>query len=1789
MLNSATQNVISEALSIAAEMNPQDTDGTWLEELTAQVGPHIKEWDVERCYPWSEWPERESRFSGTTKQDVGIDVVAVRRGDGEHIAIQCKSRKLDDRGSGNPIAKSESDKFVSTSSGPLWTERWIVTNGNNPLSGNAQQAFSMAGKPVKLVNITNDLLQQQTVATDEECPHCAPNPDGENRIQTKSCMQAEAIAESVRILREHEQSGSGGLPVGQARGKIILPCGTGKTRISLRIIEELTPPGELSIVLCPSIALVAQIRREYLQHAGGHIRALAVCSDETAGYDPKKESSRNTATDPTLDNSNVSASEVKGKVTTDPVEIAEWLRDRRRVGQVNVIFGTYQSGLPIADALQEADVTVRVLVADEAHRTAGLRRRKRAKSALLSPSEQRVRDFTLCHDNNAFPATYRIYQTATPRVYDTSRVNRDRPSDWIVRSMDDEEVFGVELYRKSYVESVNNGWLADYRIIAVGVNGNDVYDVANRLAQSTQSKGRNRLTTTHFLRGLAFALAMGGAAQGQDSGSIPIKSCIAFMNTVDKSKNMAKDLQEPFVRVWLEKWLSEFGDGQPAAQYCLEHLDATSNVAARENAKRRMAESTEANPHGVINVGIFGEGTDSPSLSAVAFLEPRKSPIDVIQAVGRAMRTAPDKSLGYIICPIVFPPNADAERWLSNNPPEEGWQELGQILLALRAHDQRIEENLAGLLQLYLPKVPEKVNTFIGIARGGSKRIRYYVHEGARGDAEDDVEKVLKGARSLPQGFVPLAQSEISEPSIPATTDAIDPKLPSGIHEAGGPYRTGEPTLIITGKVNDDGSLDMRMDSVARAKPKPDGTPGKLDISGTKNKARGMINKGKGKRVPSSEEKKKKRAKDDSKVVERQLRLLKEMEEFGEAIRINLLEKSGLAGDRVLRDLNILETGVKEAAHHLRSDDLQPAMDHHFGLDNLKESDLNKQADGCTIAALLMMNAAMLHQRIANGRWLSGVSDLDAVKNDVNVVRRVSREWNQIMRHDFLPVLEPAVQAIEAIEDTGKLAGLERALRHIAAEAERIAETYADMGADHAGPLFNRVMGNQASDGAFFTRPVAASIAARLTLDAVGDLDWADSYTWREHKIVDLACGSGTLLAAMLTDMKRRAREQGASETQIAGLQKLAVEDTIKGLDINPVSLQLAASQLTAGNQQISYRSMGLHLMPYGPHPDDPAQVSVGTLELLGQKAIVPRKTELGLADDDIASQATWRPSEDTELEDAVSAAEDARIVIMNPPFTNRAKMGEKFPKDTQQALRSRADAMEKVLVDADPGLMEFADKNSIGPLFVALADHVQKRPDGVVSMINPTIALSATSGLKERQILARRFHVHTVLTCHQPGNINMSQNTTINESIVVMRRHEDGPKPPTRFVHLDRMPIDESEVEDLHHCLCRCAQGQISNGWGEISQWPADRMEDGDWSPAIWRSPQLAETARKYSNNPHLTEIGISDRTAHDSSRRLYENFKKSTMDHPAMIPVIGSKGAEGQKTIRATPDGNWIPKQGRESQAEHYGKWHSHLLVTAGQRTNTARLTAVASETKYIGGGWFPVTGAQLDESKAVAVFLNSTAGRLQFMRSPGRTLEYPKYQPDVINTLRIPEVRDSRILKVLADCWERTKEMEVPQFRDGECEVRRLWDEAVAEAMDWDALELQRLRLLLHNEPHVRGLGVNEYDDELVEDYIATEPDQETFDKLADEWQHNRPRGTDIEQMTEHPAYQRIIAMGEPAVPWLLQRLAEKPDHWFVALNAITGARPVPSESRGRVKEMTQAWLNWGHQQGYDLGNN
>ena len=722
----------------------------------------------------------------------------------------------------------------------------------------------------------------------------------------------------------------------------------------------------------------------------------------------------------------------------------------------------------------------------------------------------------------------------------------------------------------------------------------------------------------------------------------------------------------------------------------------------------------------------------------------------MIQAVGRAMRTAPGKEVGYIICPIVIPPQADPEEWLQTSSKEDGWEELGQILLALRAHDERIEDQLSELMTLYVPPAQEVVATAVSVANQESGYIRHHYHVGPVGEAQKAAEQVVeRKARPQDVGLQPLneLQDRVREQPTPVPETTT-------INEAGAPLWSSSPQpentevdpekltpdnvtandiyTMLTTHQNADGSTETRIDRAPREKPKPDEILGHVDIKGTKDKARRMVNNGEGVRVEHTSKRKPRDPMERSNRNALQMLMLTGLNENTRAIRMNLLTKSGLKGNNVDRDLNILRDCVLEAGRHLREDGLQSTLDNRFQMDNLAEG---KRNDSCNVAALLLMNAAMLHQRIAVGSWLP-ISNLSEIKNDANVVKRLCREWERIMRHDFRAVIEPALETVYAAENTGKMAGLEKALRHVATAAQEIATTYADMGADHAGPIFNEFMGNQASDGAYFTRPVAASIAARLTVDACGDVDWSDPRVWRDHKTVDLACGSGTLLTAMLTDMKRRAEQQGADETEISQLQKLAVEETIKGLDINPMSLQLAASQLTAGNQEIRYRQMGLHLMPYGPQADNPAQVSVGTLELLGQKAIVHRDNELDLADDKIGSQIIWDQHDDAELQDAVDAVANAKIVIMNPPFTSRKKMGEKFPQAIKTQLQRRTDAMEACLTNSDDEMIDFTDKNALEALFTALADKCVQDPSGILTMINPTVALCAPSALKKRRIL---------------------------------------------------------------------------------------------------------------------------------------------------------------------------------------------------------------------------------------------------------------------------------------------------------------------------------------------------------------------------------------------------------------------------------------------------------------------
>lgn len=89
---------------------------------------------------------------------------------------------------------------------------------------------------------------------------------------------------------------------------------------------------------------------------------------------------------------------------------------------------------------------------------------------------------------------------------------------------------------------------------------------------------------------------------------------------------------------------------------------------------------------------------------------------------------------------------------------------------------------------------------------------------------------------------------------------------------------------------------------------------------------------------------------------------------------------------------------------------------------------------------------------------------------------------------------------------------------------------------------------------------------------------------------------------------------------------------------------------------------------------------------------------------------------------------------------------------------------------------------------------------------------------------------------------------------------------------------------------------------------------------------------------------------------------------------------------------------------------------------------------------------------------------------------------------------------------------------------------------------------------------------------------------FTNLASEWTQAVEGMSSTVEMTKHPSYQEIINMGQAVIPFLLEDLHQNPLYWLPALRQITQENPVLPEQRGKIKQMAEAWLNWGRQKGY-----
>ena len=649
-------DLLEKLTRLSASFSQQGTAFERMMRTYLQTDPLYSD-RFEKVFSWMEWPNRPTR-----ERDTGIDLVGIERGGGV-CAIQCKFIPA-----GQSVSKPAIDSFLSASSRAPFTSRLIIATTDH-WNTNATNTLKDQRPPVQRLGLS-DLLESPI-----DWSKFDPTiPDRLLRLSVRTLLphQRAAIDDVKKGFREAD------------RGKLIMACGTGKTFTSLRLAEEVVGRGGHVLFLVPSIALLSQALKEWTRESEIPLQCLAVCSDNEVTRD--SEDSR------TFD--------IALPATTKPERLGAHLETARQRAQaqadqepIYVTFSTYQS-LRVIEEAQRCFGFPKfdLIICDEAHRTAGV------------ATETHDSAFVLVHDSERIKATKRIYMTATPKVYGDKAKSKATEAEVVLYSMDNETHFGKEFHRLGFEKAVSGGLLSDYQVVILAID--QAYAAQTLHSVLTDSNSEIKLDDAAKLLGCWMGLAkISDRPEEFANDPDPMKTGVIFVNTI----NGSKEVQKTFSEVVTQAQLQGIGTSRNLPTVEIKHIDGTMGALERNGDLNWLRETTEE-CRLLTNAKCLSEGVDVPSLDAVMFLQPRKSQVDVVQAVGRVMRRAEGKRFGYVILPVVVPSNVDPDEALDRN---KSFEVVWQILQALKAHDERFEANI-NTLNLGDP-AQRKINV-IGVA-----------------------------------------------------------------------------------------------------------------------------------------------------------------------------------------------------------------------------------------------------------------------------------------------------------------------------------------------------------------------------------------------------------------------------------------------------------------------------------------------------------------------------------------------------------------------------------------------------------------------------------------------------------------------------------------------------------------------------------------------------------------------------------------------------------------------------------------------------------------------------------------------------------------------------------------------------------------------------------------------------------------------------------------------------------------------------------------------------------------
>jgi len=548
----------------------------------------------------SEVPKKYLEIIGIESRDLGIDLIA-KKGE-EYHAIQCKYHT----DKYQAVTFREVSTFISLLAGySKLTEGYICSSAIST----SKNYDDVKKKPISKIlsdtwsNLDEDFFDRlrKYLKKEKYSPKLFyPRPH-----------QEKAINEAYNHFIKNKES----------RGKLIFPCGAGKSLTGFWMMEKLDAMS--TVIAVPSLSLIKQTLDVYLKEIVAReikVNWLCICSDEGIGSNTEIK---------------FKTEDIGVPCKTDPEYIKNWLKENK--DKRNIIFTTYQSSMLISDISKELNHTFDLGILDEAHKTVG--------------SSDKLFSHLLFEENISIKS--RVFMTATERFYKGSK-------DDIV-SMDNTNIYGGVFAQMSFKEAIDLELLTDYKIITIDIKKSEISDfiIDNGLVELNSVWKKETEA-----RSLAAMLALRKAMK-----QFPIKNAVSFHSSIAKAQRN-KELHAHIT--------SNYGF-DPIDTYTVSGKDKTSK---RNDIIQEFASSEKAL---ITNARCLTEGVDVPNIDCIVFADPKKSKVDIVQALGRALRKKEGKDWGYVILPVIYDEK-------TSEIDNENFNDILSIVRGLAANDERIIE-----------------------------------------------------------------------------------------------------------------------------------------------------------------------------------------------------------------------------------------------------------------------------------------------------------------------------------------------------------------------------------------------------------------------------------------------------------------------------------------------------------------------------------------------------------------------------------------------------------------------------------------------------------------------------------------------------------------------------------------------------------------------------------------------------------------------------------------------------------------------------------------------------------------------------------------------------------------------------------------------------------------------------------------------------------------------------------------------------------------------------------------